>query len=248
MVVEKPIVLVTGASGGIGRSICTRLAKDGFHVLAHYNKNAGGVEKTLSEIRQSGGTGDVIQFDVTQSDQVEKALETYFSKDSGRTISALVNNAGIHNDTLLGLMSDEVFDSVIQANLNGTFYLCRWAIKKMLRARSGAIVNMASLSGQTGNAGQVNYAAAKAGVIALTKSIAMEVGTRGIRVNAVAPGLIETEMVDTIPNIQAFVDRIPLKRMGKPEEVSGVVAFLLSKDASYITGHTISINGGLFPS
>ncbi|MCB0393124.1 MAG: 3-oxoacyl-ACP reductase FabG [Bdellovibrionales bacterium] len=248
MTAIKPIALVTGASGGIGQSICERLGQDGYHVLIHFNKNASGAETALKRVIDAGGTGEVLSFDITDSKSVEEKLDSYFSKESGKQISALVNNAGIHNDTIIGLMSDETFDSVVKTNLYGSFYLLRWAIKKMLRARAGAIVNVSSLAGQTGNAGQVNYAAAKAGLIAMTKSLAMEVGTRGIRVNAVAPGLIETEMVETIPQIQSMIDRIPLKRMGKPEEVAGAVSFLISKDAGYITGHTISINGGLFPS
>ncbi|HEX4926008.1 MAG TPA: 3-oxoacyl-ACP reductase FabG [Bdellovibrionales bacterium] len=239
--------LVTGASSGIGKHIALRLAKDGFHVLIHYNKNAAGAEDTFQKIRQAGGSCEVLQFDVKDPAAIEKALDGY-SKASQRPIHALINNAGVHNDTLLGLMSDAAFDDVMKTNVYGPFYLMRWCVRKMLKARAGVIVNLSSLSGQLGNAGQVNYAASKAALIAMTKSLAQEVGSRGLRVNAVAPGLIETEMIEQIPQLEEFKKRIPLGRFGKPEEVAGVVSFLCSDDAAYVTGHTISVNGGLFPS
>jgi 3-oxoacyl-[acyl-carrier protein] reductase len=158
-----------------------------------------------------------------------------------------VNNAGIHVDGMAGMMSDQEFDDVMKTNLYGPFYVLRHATRRMLRARRGSIVNISSLAGQTGNAGQINYAASKAGVIAMTKTLAMEVGKRNIRVNCVCPGLIETEMLEGIPFLDKIVERIPMARLGKPEEVAGAVAFLCSEDASYITGASLSINGGLFP-
>ncbi len=250
----KPIALVTGASSGIGQAISVRLAQDGYHILVHYNQNLSGAQKTLEQIKNISatgmpGTGDMIQFDITQCQSIQDRLDAYFTQTDS-PLSVLVNNAGQHNDTLTGLMSDAQFDQVIQTNLYGPFYLMRWSIKKMLSKRSGCIVNMSSLSGQIGNPGQINYAASKGALIAMTKTLASEVGSRGIRVNAVAPGLIETEMTGSIstPHLDAIKSRIPLKRLGKPEEVAGAVSFLCSKDSSYITGHTLSINGGLFPS
>jgi 3-oxoacyl-[acyl-carrier protein] reductase len=248
MTLAPSIALVTGASSGIGQGIALRLARDGYRVLVHYNSGRAGAEKTLAAIRDAGGEGDLIQFDVGDAAAVEAALEAHAKEFPDRPISVLVNNAGIHQDTLFGLMSNEAFDSVMRTNVNGPFYLMRWCVRKMLRARKGSIVNIASLAGQTGNPGQANYAASKAALIALTKTLAMEVGSRGIRVNAVAPGLIETDMISEIPHIDKMIERIPLGRVGKIDEVSGVVSFLCSPDAGYITGHTISVNGGLFPS
>lgn len=243
----KPVALVTGASSGIGQAICVRLAKDGYHILVHYNHNLSGAQSTLEEIKKTFGTGDMMQFDITQCQPIQDRLTAYFSQTDS-PLAILVNNAGLHNDSLTGLMSDTQFDQVIQTNLYGPFYLMRWSIKKMLPKRSGCIVNISSLSGQIGNPGQINYAASKGALIAMTKTLASEVGSRGIRVNSVAPGLIETEMTSTLPHLDAIKDQIPLKRLGRPEEVAGAVSFLCSKDASYITGHTLSINGGLFPS
>lgn len=238
--------LVTGASSGIGRAVAVRLSQDGFTIIVHYSKNEKGAEETFSQITSSGGKAEVIQFDVSKPKEIESSLERFFKSNDG-ALSVLVNNAGINNDTLLGLMSDEAFSSVIETNVNGPFYLMRFAVRKMIRQRKGCIVNMASLAGQTGNPGQVNYAASKAALIAMTKSLSMEVGSRGVRVNAVAPGLIETSMIENIPHMDELKKRISLGRVGTPEDVAGAVSFLCSKDASYITGHTLSVNGGLFP-
>ena len=242
------VVLVTGASGGIGKAVALRLARDGFHVLVHYHKNAGGAEDCFTQIQKSGGSAEVVCFDVKNRIEMESTLDQYFIPQEGRVPYALVNNAGLHRDNLAALMSDSEFEEVIDTNLNGPFYLMRFCVKKLIRERSGCIVNVSSLAGQTGNAGQMNYAASKAGLIAMTKTLAMEVGSRGVRVNAVAPGLIETEMIHNIPQIENYISRIPLRRLGKVDEVAGAISFLLSPDASYITGHTLSINGGLFPS
>ncbi len=238
--------LVTGGSGGIGRAIALRLARDGFHVLIHYNCNGDGAEETRAAIALEGGRADAIQFDLRDSKAADEALGAYYKERESLGLGVLVNNAGIHIDSLAGMMSDAAFDDVMKTNAYGAFYLMRWAVKKMIRRREGSIVNIASLAGQLGNAGQINYAASKAAVIAMTKTLAAEVGPRGIRVNAVAPGLIETPMLDGVPGIEAMRERIPLKRFGLPEEVAGVVSFLCSKDAAYVTGHTLSVNGGLF--
>jgi len=247
MVLAKHLALVTGSSSGIGREVALRLAQDGYKVLVHYNGNEQGAAETLQKIEDAGGMGFLMRFDVQNKDQIEKALTEFFTKHADFRLDVLVNNAGIHKDTLLGLMSDEQFDAVMKTNVYGPFFLMRWCIRKMLRQKSGTVVNMASLSGQTGNAGQVNYAASKGALIAMTKSLAMEVGSRGVRVNAVAPGLIETEMLSEIPHLEEFKKRIPLGRLGKAKEVAGTVSFLCSPDAGYITGATISVNGGLFP-
>ena len=239
--------LVTGASSGIGKAIALRLAKDGFKILVHYNKGQDRAAQVLQEIQSLGGRGELLSFDVADKTAVETALNTYFENHKDEHLDILINNAGIHSDTLLGIMSDEGFDSVMKTNVYGAFYLMRWTVRRMLRRRQGCIVNMSSLAGQTGNPGQVNYAASKAALIAMTQSLAMEVGSRGIRVNAVAPGFIETEMIQNIPQLEEYKKRIPLGRFGSPQEVAGVVSFLCSKDAGYMTGTTLSVNGGLYP-
>ncbi|MES2856277.1 MAG: SDR family NAD(P)-dependent oxidoreductase [Bdellovibrionota bacterium] len=241
------LALVTGSSSGIGRAIALRLAKDGYDVLVHYGTREAQATETADRIKEMGGNAATIRFDVRDPKAVEVALDDFAKSHPDARFNVLVNNAGIHNDTLLGLMSDDAFDSVMKTNAYGPFFLMRWFVKKMMRQRQGIIVNISSLSGQTGNAGQINYAASKAALIAMTKSLAMEVGSRGIRVNAVAPGLIETEMLDSIPHLEEFKKRIPLGRLGTTDEVSGVVSFLCSKDAGYITGTTISVNGGMYP-
>jgi 3-oxoacyl-[acyl-carrier protein] reductase len=240
----KNLALVTGASSGIGRAIATRLGRDGYHVFVHYNLNEAKARETAETIVAQGGRADIVQFDVRDSQAAEKALDAITGN-----WDVLVNNAGKHSDTLLGLMSNDQFDDVLKTNAYGPFFLMRYFTRKMMRQRRGSIVNVSSIAGQTGNPGQVNYAASKAALIAMTKSLAMEIGSRGIRVNAVAPGLIETEMIDSIPNahIEKIKERIPLGRVGKVEEVAGAVSFLCSQDAGYITGCTLSVNGGLFP-
>ncbi len=245
---KKTVALVTGASSGIGRAIALRLGRENNFVLAHFHKNRAGAEETVRLVASAGGAAEAIGFDVKDGKAIESHLNDWFGANSESTLGALVNNAGVHVDNLAGLLSDEAFDEVLKTNTYGPFYLMRYCVRKMLRQRSGAIVNVSSLSGQTGNAGQINYSASKAALIAMTKTLAIEVGPRGIRVNAVAPGLIETEMLSGVPNLEVFKERIPLRRLGRPEEVASVVAFLLSNEASYVTGHTLSINGGLFPS
>lgn len=243
---NKKWVLVTGASKGIGRSIALRLAQDGFSILAHYNSNPESAIDLQKQIQATGSRAEIIGFDVKDSKSIEEKLDLFFKELDG-SLYGVVNNAGIHIDTLTGLMSDDDFDQVIKTNLYGPFYIMRYAIKKMMRNRDGVIVNMASLAGQVGNPGQMNYAASKAGLIAMTKTLAMELAKRNVRVNAVSPGLIETTMVSEIPGLEQMIQRIPMQRMGQPEEVAGAVSFLLSKDATYITGQTISVNGGIFP-
>ena len=244
---DKKWVLVTGASRGIGKSVALRLAQDGFSILAHYNSNKEGAASIQEEIKKLGQESKLISFDVSDSKQIEIELDSFF-KTNTVELFGLVNNAGIHKDTMAGLMSDDDFDQVIQTNLHGPFYLMRYCLKKMMKKRQGSIVNMASLAGQTGNPGQINYAASKGGLIAMTKTLAMELAKRNIRVNSVAPGLIETAMVEEIPGIDEIIKRIPMQRMGQPQEVAGAVSFLMSPDSTYVTGQTLSVNGGLFPS
>jgi 3-oxoacyl-[acyl-carrier protein] reductase len=218
-------------------------------MLLHYNSNEAKASQVLSQIEAAGSEGKLVRFDLSGSDKdMEEALTKTLEAIGPHEIAVLVNNAGIHKDTLTPLMTNEMFDSVIKTNLYGSFYLMRWASKLMMRQRNGVIINVSSLAGQMGNAGQINYAASKAGLIAMTKTLAVELGSRNVRVNAVAPGLIETEMIETIPMLEEFKKRIPLRRFGKAEEVAGAVAYLVSDDAAYVTGHTLSINGGLFPS
>lgn len=244
---NKAVALVTGASSGIGRATAVRLARSGRHLLVHYNRNDAGARATQAAIAEVGGTSDLVQFELRDRVGIERALEEFFpARGSDRTLGVLVNNAGLHRDGLAGMMSDEMFRDVVETNVHGSFYLLRWATRRMIRQRSGVIVNVASLAGQTGNAGQINYSASKAALIAMTKSLAMEVGARNIRVNAVAPGFIETEMIEGLP-VDKIRERIPLGRLGTADEVAGAIAFLCSEDAAYITGHTLSINGGLFP-
>ena len=234
-------VLVTGASSGIGQAVAVRLAQDGFTILVHYNSNIAGAEKTLSMVQKFSPQSCLTQFNVLEFDQIETALRDF-------DVEMLVNNAGMHLDGMALMMSNDNFEKVVKTNLFGPFYVTKICAKKMLLNRKGVIVNISSLSGQTGNAGQINYSASKAGLIAMTKTLCKELGPRGIRVNAVAPGLIETEMIETIPGIELLKKQIPMGRAGKPEEVASVVSFLCSENSSYVQGHTISVNGGLFPS
>jgi 3-oxoacyl-[acyl-carrier protein] reductase len=246
MSLSDQVVIITGGSSGIGKSIATRISADGYHVLISYNSNKDGALSCQKEVEEAGGQCSIIQFDVSNKENVEGKLEQFFTDNEKLSLYGLVSNAGITKDTLTGLMSDDDFRDVIETNLFGAFYLLRWCAKKMLLKKKGSIVTISSLSGQIGNAGQLNYSASKAGVIAMTRSLSKEVGRRGIRVNSVAPGIIRTKMTEEIPFLDEMKKNIPLKRIGEPEEVASVVSFLLSKDSTYITGQTISVNGGLF--
>jgi len=238
-------VLVTGSSRGIGAEIAKTLASFGLKVWINYRTGEAEAKAVLDKILSNGGKGDIIGFDVTNEKDFISAIKHIVSSDG--SLSYLVNNAGITNDKLAMRMRVDDFMSVIDANLKSTFIGCREAIKVMSKKRFGSVVNVASIVGETGNAGQTNYSASKGGIITMTKSFAMESAPRGIRFNSITPGFIATEMTDTLKdNIKdSFIAKIPLKRFGEPKEVAEAVAFLLSDHSSYITGETLKVNGGM---
>jgi 3-oxoacyl-[acyl-carrier protein] reductase len=238
--------VITGGTRGIGLAVAKRLAADGFDVLLTYRGDEQVAAAAHAELADSGRQVEIIAADISTADGAGDAIETAMQR-LGR-LDVLVNNAGITRDTLLMRMSDEDWDAVLTTNLKGAFLTSKAAIRPMLRQRSGRIVNMSSVVGQAGNAGQANYAAAKAGLIGFTKSLAKEVGSRGITVNAIAPGFIATRLTDALPeDIKgAILERTPLGRFGTPEDVAGAVAFLVGPDAAFITGHTLTVDGGLF--
>lgn len=237
--------LVTGASRGIGRAIALHLSSLGASVAINYNGAKEKAEAVAKEIREAGGEALVLQADVSSAESVKMMFELLF--ESYEKLDILVNNAGITRDALLIGMKTEAFDEVLNANLKGCYHCMQWAAKKMIHQRSGRIINISSYSGLHGNAGQINYAASKAGVIGMTKTAARELGARGITVNAVAPGFIETDMTAVLSekSKEGILASVPMKRIGKAEEVAALVAFLAGEDASYITGQVISVDGGL---
>jgi len=237
--------LVTGGSRGIGRAICYKLATMGYYVLINYRSNADEAIKTLELIKQQGGDGEIMQFDVASKDQVEQVLGNWIEANSENYIEILVNNAGVKDDVLMMWMNEEQWDSVVKTSLYGFYYVTQTVLNGMLLKKYGRIVNVVSLSGLKGMPGQINYSAAKAGVIGATKALAQEVGRRGVTVNAVAPGFITTDMTEGL-NEKELSAMIPVKRFGKPEEVAHAVGFLASAEAAYITGEVLSINGGLY--
>lgn len=237
--------LITGAARGIGKAIALKLALDGYHILLNYKSNDAEAEKTLAEALASGGQGTLLKFDVSDRTQVTKVLGAWLSTNEGKVIEVLVNNAGIRSDALLMWLEPESWDSVLDTNLTSFYNVTKQLINQMLLNRYGRIINIVSLSGLKGVPGQVNYSAAKAGVIGATKALAQEVGKRNITVNAVAPGYIRTDMTQDINEKEAKA-MIPLNRFGEAHEVAELVSFLASPKASYITAEVISINGGLY--
>ena len=242
---DRRIALVTGASRGIGAAVAKRLAADGYFVIVNYNGSAQRAQEVVTQITAAGNEAVAMQCDVSDFDACGELIAR-ITADYGR-LDVLVNNAGITRDGLLMRMSEADFDAVIDTNLKGAFHTIRHASRQFLKQRSGRIINIASVSGLLGNAGQANYAASKAGVIGLTKSVARELASRQITVNAVAPGFIATEMVDAMTDSAkaAMTDHIPFGRIGEPEEVADVVAFLASGAARYVTGQIIAVDGGM---
>ena len=238
-------VLVTGASRGIGAQIAKTLAGFGLKVWINYRSGAAEADAVKDEIEANGGTAAVIGFDVSDEAAFVDAIKTIVASDG--ELSYLVNNAGITNDKLALRMKLEDFMSVINANLTSAFIGCRESMKVMRKKKFGSVVNIASIVGETGNGGQTNYAASKGGVIAMTKSFAIEAGTSGIRFNTVTPGFIATEMTDVLSDDvkESFTSKIPMNRFGNASEVADAVAFLLSDHSSYITGETLKVNGGM---
>lgn len=237
--------LVTGASRGIGAAIAKKLAARGFMVIINYGHSSAAAEEVKNQIEQAGGQAVLMQGDVSSGDDVDRMFKD-IKKTWGR-LDVLVNNAGINRDTLLVRMKEDQWDAVLSTDLKSVFFTTKAAASLMMRQRSGSIINIASVVGITGNAGQANYAAAKAGVIGFTKSVAKELAARGIRVNAIAPGFIETDMTDAIPEKirEGMLEAIPLRRGGKAEDVANVVAFLASDDAGYIIGQVLKVDGGM---
>ena len=237
--------LVTGGSRGIGRAICVKLVSLDFHVLINYKSNEEEALQTLTVIKQAGGDGTLLKFDVSDPVQVEDSINKWNEEHEAEYIEVLVNNAGIRKDMLMMWMENDHWHDVLNTNLNGFFYVTRAVLKNMLVRKYGRIINIVSLSGLKGLPGQVNYSAAKAAIIGATKALAQEIGKRNVTVNAVAPGFIRTDMTKDL-NENELKSIIPLNRFGLPEEVGELVCFLASEKSSYITGEVISINGGLY--
>lgn len=238
--------LVTGGSRGIGRAICEKLAKDlDYKILINYNSNEAAAKETLALVEQNGGQGEIIKFNVTDADAVKQALTSWQEANKDAVIEVVINNAGITKDGLFMWMPQEDWHNVINTSLNGFFNVTTALIQKMLRNRYGRIINMVSVSGVKGTAGQTNYSAAKGAVVAATKALAQEVAKRKITVNAVAPGFIKTDMTSDLDEGE-LKKLIPANRFGDAEEVADLVSFLASKKASYITGEVININGGIY--
>ena len=238
--------LVTGASRGIGRAIAKTIAADlGYHVLVNYAGNEKAAAETVSMITENGGSAEALQFRVEDKEAVENALGQWQENNPGCVIEVIVNNAGITKDGLFALMDENAWDSVVDISLKGFYNVTHFLMQKLLRNRYGRIVNVVSLSGTKGNAGQVNYSAAKGGMIAATKALGQEVAKRKITVNAVAPGFISTDMTADLP-MQEMVKFVPANRFGEAQEVADLVSFLASEKAGYITGEVININGGLY--
>lgn len=242
----KKYALITGGSRGLGRAVCRRLASNGIPVIINYQNNSTAAEETLRQIKEFGGEAELLKFDVSDKTAVDTTLDAWEETHPEDYVAYLINNAGIRRDGMMFMMPEEDWHTVINTSLHGFYFVTRRLLPKMMQRRHGGrIVNMASLSGVKGMAGQTNYSAAKAALIGATKALAQEVAPRGVTVNAIAPGFIETDMTKDLPQ-EELKQMIPVKRFGHPEEVAALVAFLCTDEAGYITGETININGGLY--
>lgn len=236
-------VLVTGSSRGIGREIAILLEKEGFDIVLHCNKNISSLNEVKNVITENGGNCDILKFDISNRVQCREVLEDYIGQNG--SFYGVVLNAGINKDNVFPAMEDDEWDNVINTNLNGFYNVLKPIVMPMIQSRvKGRIIAMTSVSGITGNRGQTNYSASKAGIIGASKSLALELAKRGITVNCIAPGVIETDMTKDLPK-EEVLKLIPMKRFGKPQEVASLAAYLLGENASYITGQVISVNGGL---
>ncbi len=234
--------LVTGGSGGIGGAICRRLAREGHQVYVHCHRGIATANELLREISGAGGRAEIISFDITDTDATRAALEAVLAAGP---IQILINNAGVHDDAVLPGMSAAQWRRVIDVSVNGFFNATQPLLMPMIRSRWGRIVSVSSVAALIGNKGQVNYAAAKGALNSATRALALEVATRGVTVNAVAPGIIATPMTDGLFDAAAIERLVPMNRLGLPEEVASVVAFLISQDAAYVTGQVLSVSGGM---
>ena len=242
---ENKVAVVTGGSRGIGRAVALELARRGAAVVVNFNKSPESAEKVVEQIKSNGGRAAAFQADVSVFEQAAALIKS--AVDTFGDLHILVNNAGITKDTLIMMMSEEDWDTVLATNLKSTFNCSKVAVKHMMRKRYGRVINMASVAGQMGNGGQTNYSASKAGQIGFTKALAREVATRNITVNAVAPGFVDTEILNSVPPemLEAAMKFVPLGRKGQPEEIAYAVAFLASDQAAYITGQVLGVDGGM---
>lgn len=242
---EKKVAIVTGGSRGIGQAIAVKLSEAGYDLVLNYRSREDEALAVKKALEEKGGVCEIVQADVSKFDDAKKLVQ--FAKKTFGRIDVLVNNAGITKDALLPMMKEADFDSVIDVNLKGTFNCMKHAMRVMMKQKSGVIINISSVIGLMGNIGQTNYAASKAGVIAMMKSLAKEGGSFGIRANAIAPGFIQSRMTDNLPEEikEEMLKAIPLKAFGQPEDVANLVKFLASDDARYITGQVINVDGGM---